>query len=274
MVNPAYWARKHDPALSCKTATIIIGDEDAKFTFFINASTITSGSQSYTAAGGTIANGGRAFCHPKCLTLTMNLVGAGAGTRGAKYRITGANQFGDTVTEDVDFGNQAGTGTTTADSSYYRMYTRNAFRYITSVEKVAVNSSGNLGVSDNFSLGVTLQTVNQGGSTTTTSVLTNITTALGGSNSANQRMAMALPIPVSSGTGASGASSTGFESEICGMGSSLALSGPLDRGTGWFVDVPYSTFIPQSTPNQLPGPGPLSGGFYLYVIQVQTNRGE
>jgi hypothetical protein len=244
---------------------------DGNFGRLISASVITSGTQTYSVAAGTVLAGGLNLQGwPQCLTATMNLVGVGAGTRGASYRIEGVNQFGEPVMETLDFAARAGTGPAPG-TSFYRMFSRYAYRYVTSVTKLTTYNSGNLSGSDTFSLGWTLETILDGGlGATTTSILTNLTD---GSNSAKQRYAFALPIPVSTGTNAAGAASTGFQTEITGTVASLNLSNELDRGAGFFVDTAYSVFIPSDA--QVPIAGPGAGARpYLYSIHVQSNRGE
>lgn len=247
-----------------------MGNQDSLFTRLVNASVITTAAQSYTVASG-IGNGGVVLGYPMCLTATMNVVGVGAGARGGSWRITGQNQFGETVQETLDFGAQVGTGPAPG-TSFYRMFTRHAYRFVSQVDKVTTYNGASLSGADTFSLGQTLQTINDpGAGATTTSILTNL---VGGSNSAKQRYAFALPIPVATtGTNAAGASSTGYESEITGMVASLTASNILLKGAGWFVDAAYSTFIVDDT--QVPVPGPAPGANpYLYSLYVQSNRGE
>lgn len=252
--NPSFWARNDNSALPCASCVVTF-IADALTTRFINASVITALAQSYVPLNGGLSGDP----WPRCLTMTMTLIGAG--NRGGSWRVSGVNQFGESVQELMDFGTQAGAG---GPGNIYQMATRYAYKYVTQIDKVSFN--GVPTGADTISFGITRNTI----IATSGAFLT-----LNGSRP-RQFSGFGLPIPVSSlGSTNLGAASTGYESEIGGLvvGENPAgntFSQILDRGAGFFVDPSYNIMV-LSDAQPMAGLGVALGELQLHI---QTNRGE
>lgn len=246
---PSNWALLNSPSLVTASA-IFRPVADSLTTFFaatnLNASIATGTVQTITPT--TIFHD-----DPVGRVVTFNYVTVNAGSaRTLTIRVTGINQFGETVTEDIVISQAI---------NLTRVYfTRFAYIALVSVALVAGTNTSS-GGSDTLSAGIVALTGTAG---------TAGTQANGAS--ATHFQGFGLPIQVKN-TLSAAAPTTIDQVEVRGYSISetaaaASTRAALNRGAGFLVDAQFSVMVPQET-------FVLTGdGLREVRITVQTNRGE
>lgn len=262
---PSNWSKRNSPLLVSHQGFVVAFAEHTTGAGALGADQILNSTDIFTPANGASLAITQAFHNDsvaRCLGVSLLKV---ATNGGYTVRLSGRDGYGRDIQEDITWA--AGT---VAGAAVHTIFTRYAYRQVTSVVKIA--SSGTPNAGDRVRIGLSPVLAGFPGT---------IVSAGAGVNNgaqANQYRGCQLPVDVSSGTAPDGTASALFTSELWGvkvteLAATAGTSAPITRGAGFFVDGQYGVWIWADA--DLPiAPAATTDGVKYYVLGMQTNRGE